>query len=53
MECTGYGDMLALGNGKEKDEDMKKIKTEGKVVQIACGGHILPFYSYKKAIRGT
>jgi regulator of chromosome condensation len=35
----GYGDMLALGNGKEKDEDMpKKIKTEGEVVQIACGG---------------
>jgi regulator of chromosome condensation len=36
----GYGDMLALGTGKEKDEDAPfKIKSSGgKVVQIACGG---------------
>lgn len=39
VHSWGYGDMLALGNGKEKDEDMpKKIKTQGRVVQIACGG---------------
>ena len=35
----GYGDMLALGTGKEKDEDTPKmIKTQGDVAQIACGG---------------